>query len=198
LVPEPARRRLVFWMLKRMLIEIRQAVPADVPALENLIRASVLNLQAADYTPEQLQLALERVFGVDTQLIEDGTYFVAEAWIDGERTMAGCGGWSKRKTLYGSDHCAGREDALLDPLSDAAKIRAFFVHPAWARRGIGSRILEVCEAAAAARGFRRLEMGATLTGVPLYLARGYVEREHRQVPLAPGLSLPIVHMEKRL
>ena len=111
------------------------------PALENLIRVSVLELQAADYTAEQRQQALQLVFGVDTQLIEDGTYFVAEAKVDGSQVIAGCGGWSKRKTLYGSDHCAGREDALLDPNHDAAKIRAFFVHPDWARRGIGSRIL---------------------------------------------------------
>jgi GNAT superfamily N-acetyltransferase len=150
-----------------MLLTIRQAVPTDVPALETLIRASVLGLQAADYTPEQLQLSLERVFGVDTRLIQDGTYFVAEAQDGEERVIAGCGGWSKRKTLYGSDHCAGREDALLDPERDAAKIRAFFVHPGWARRGVGSRILQVCETAAAAAGFHRLEMGATLTGVPL-------------------------------
>jgi GNAT superfamily N-acetyltransferase len=118
--------------------------------------------------------------------------------VDGNQVLAGCGGWSKRKTLYGSDHCAGREDALLDPDHDAAKIRAFFVHPDWARRGVGSRILEVCETAAVAAGFRRLEMGATLTGVPLYLARGYVEEEHREVPLRPGVSLPIVRMVKRL
>ena len=180
-----------------MLLLVRQAVLADVPALEELIRASVLELQT-DYTPEQREQALELVFGVDTQLVEDGTYFVAEARVDGDQVMAGCGGWSKRKTLYGSDHCAGREDALLDPQQDAAKIRAFFVHPGWARRGVGSRILEVCEAAAAAAGFRRLEMGATLTGVPLYRARGYVEAEHREVPLRPGLTLPIVHMVKQL
>lgn len=179
-------------------LTIRQAVPADIPALQTLIRASVLGLQAADYSPQQLRLALERVFGVDTQLIEDGTYFVAEARLDKGQVIAGCGGWSKRKTLFGSDHCAGREDALLDPRQDAARIRAFFVHPAWARRGIGSRILEVCESAATAAGFRRLEMGATLTGVPLYLARGYVEGERREVPLVPGHFLPIVHMEKEL
>jgi GNAT superfamily N-acetyltransferase len=181
-----------------MLLTIRQAIPDDIPALQELIRASVLGLQTADYSPEQLELALEKVFGVDTQLIEDGTYFVAEARVDHGQVIAGCGGWSKRKTLYGSDHCAGREDAFLDPAHDAAKIRAFFVHPAWARRGVGSRILEACESAAEAEGFHRLEMGATLTGVPLYLARGYVEKEHREVPLVPGLSLPIVHMEKQL
>jgi GNAT superfamily N-acetyltransferase len=177
---------------------IRSAVPADIPALEELIRASVLELQTADYSPEQRERALELVFGVDTQLVEDGTYFVAQVQRDGGAVIAACGGWSKRKTLYGSDHCAGREDALLDPQRDAAKIRAFFVHPAWARRGIGSRILEVCEAAAFTAGFRRLEMGATLTGVPLYRARGYLEREHLAVPLGPDLSLPIVHMEKLL
>jgi GNAT superfamily N-acetyltransferase len=180
-----------------MLIQIRQAVRADVPSLQDLIRASVLGLQSADYSPEQLKHALERVFGVDTQLIEDGTYFIAEAEVQGESVIVGCGGWSKRKTLYGSDHCAGREDRLLDPVSEAAKIRAFFVHPAWARQGIGSRILEVCEEAARAAGFRRFEMGATLTGVPLYLARGYVERERHEVPLVPGLSLGIVRMEKQ-
>ena len=181
-----------------MLLTVRQAIPEDIPVLQELIRVSVLGLQAGDYTPEQLELALDRVFGVDTQLIRDGTYFVAEAMADHAQVIAGCGGWSKRKTLFGSDHYACREDALLDPAHDAAKIRAFFVHPAWARRGVGSRILEVCETAAAAEGFRRLEMGATLTGVPLYLARGYVEKEHREVPLVPGLSLPIVHMEKHL
>jgi GNAT superfamily N-acetyltransferase len=170
--------------------------------MEHLIRDSVRGLQTADYTPEQRELALEMVFGVDTQLVEDGTYYVAEAGDEaadcGTRIVAGCGGWSKRKTLYGSDHCAGREDALLDPRHDAAKIRAFFVHPLYARRGIGSRILEVCEAAAVMAGFRCLEMGATLTGVPLYRARGYVEGQRREVPLRPGLSLPIVHMVKQL
>jgi GNAT superfamily N-acetyltransferase len=179
-------------------LTIRQAVPTDIPALQDVIRASVLELQAADYTSEQRKKALELVFGVDTQLVADGTYFVAELQEKGAPVIAACGGWSKRKTLFGSDHCAGREDALLDPARDAAKIRAFFVHPTWARRGIGSRMLEVCESAALAAGFRRFEMGATLTGVPLYRARGYVEREHLAVPLAPGLSLPIVHMEKNI
>jgi len=181
-----------------MMFMIRQAMLADVPALEELIQASVQGLQTGDYTPQQREQALELVFGVDTQLIEDGTYFVAEAREDENQVIAGCGGWSKRRTLYGSDHCAGREDALLDPRHDAAKIRAFFVHPGWARRGVGSRILEVCEAAAAKAGFRRLEMGATLTGVPLYRARGYVEGDHREVPLRPGESLPIVLMVKQL
>ena len=110
--------------------------------------------------------------------------------------LAGCGGWSKRKTLYGADHCAGREDSLLDPLRDAAKIRAFFVHPDWARRGIGTMILNECEAAAKAAGFARLEMGATLTGVPFYRSKGYAELEHLSVPLPGGETLPIVRMAK--
>jgi GNAT superfamily N-acetyltransferase len=132
------------------------------------------------------------VYGVDTQLVADGTYFVAE--VDG--TIVACGGWSKRKTLFGADHCAGREDSLLDPARDAAKIRAFFVHPDWARRGIGTRVLEACESAALAEGFTRFEMGATLTGVALYKVRGYREVEKLAVPLANGESLPIVRMEK--
>src|ERR1700753_414747 len=130
-------------------LTIRPAVPADIPALEDVIRASVLELQAGDDTPEQQKWALENGFGVDTQLVADGTYFVAEVQEDATQVMAACGGWSKRNTLFGSDHCAGREDALLDPEREAAKIRAFFVHPGWARRGVGSKILEVCEAAAA-------------------------------------------------
>ena len=179
------------------MLTIRQAVIADVPVLQQLIRLSVLELQH-EYTIEQRERALEVIFGVDTQLIEDGTYLVVEASREGKQVIAGCGGWSKRKTLYGSDRCAGREDALLDPLHDAAKIRAFFVHPDWARRGIASRMLDVCEAAAVGAGFRRLEMGATLSGVPLYLARGYVVAEQREVPLGPGFSLPIVHMVKHV
>jgi N-acetylglutamate synthase-like GNAT family acetyltransferase len=179
------------------MLTVRQAVLADVPALQGLIRTSVLELQH-EYSLEQRLRALEVVFGVDTQLIQDGTYFVVQSAREGKQVIAGCGGWSKRQTLYGSDRCAGREDALLDPRHDAAKIRAFFVHPDWVRRGVGSHLLDVCEAAAFAAGFRRLEMGATLSGVPLYRARGYVAGEQREVPLGPGSSLPIVHMVKQL
>src|SRR5437660_11194391 len=188
-------------------IQLRLAVPEDVPVLREVIDASVRGLQTQDYTPAQIEGALKTGFGVDSQLIADGTYFVAEAGPTAvERTGAqhaqpelmivGCGGWSKRKTLYGSDHWTGREDALLDPLRDAAKIRAFFIHPAWARRGVGGLILEACETAARSAGFTRFEMGATLTGVPFYLAKGYTALEHLQVPLAGGGSLPIVRMVK--
>jgi GNAT superfamily N-acetyltransferase len=173
---------------------IRQAVPADVPALRVLIDASVRRLQAGDYTPSQLESALETVYGVDSQLIADCTYYAAQS----DATLVGCGGWSKRKTLYGGDRWTGRQDDLLDPHRDAAKIRAFFVDPSWSRRGIGTLILEACESAAKAAGFTRLEMGATLTGVPFYRVKGYIELEHLAVPLANGESLAIVRMAKEV
>ena len=185
---------------------IRKAVVDDVPVLRVLIDASVRGLQAQDYTPTQIESALACVYGVDSQLIADGTYFVVETelgkseargeGIGAGPVIVGCGGWSKRKTLYGGDRWSAREDTLLDPRVDAAKIRAFFVHPEWVRRGIGSRILDACERTARKAGFLRFEMGATLTGVPLYKARGYVELEQMGVPLANGESLPIVRMEK--
>jgi GNAT superfamily N-acetyltransferase len=188
-------------------IHIRYAVAADIPALRALIDASVRQLQAGDYTPAQIEGALQTVFGVDSQLIADHTYFVAEAEAETENESSpsaesqpipvGCGGWSKRKTLYGSDHWTAREDALLDPRQDAAKIRAFFIHPAWARRGIGTLILDTCENAARAAGFQRFEMGATLTGVRLFQARGYVTQENLKVPLPNGEFLPVVRMSKQ-
>lgn len=179
-------------------IQIRQATPEDIPALGILIDLSVRGLQMRDYSPAQIELALKSVYGVDTQLIADGTYFVAEAASDSAPILAGCGGWSKRKTLYGGDAWNAREDSLLDPASDAAKIRAFFVHPDWARQGIGTMILEACERAAREAGFRRCEMGATLTGVPFYRARGYAELEHIDAPLPENESFPIIHMARNL
>src|SRR5271168_227731 len=184
-----------------MTIRIRVDEAGDIPLLRELIEASVRGLQARDYSAAQLEGALRTVYGVDTQLIEDGTYFAAESAAaenteSSEALLVGCGGWSRRKTLYGGDQFAGREDSLLDPANDAARIRAFFVHPAWARRGIGGMILEACESAATAAGFRRLEMGATLTGVPFYRAKGYVELEAVEAPLGDGLTLPIVRMGK--
>lgn len=177
-------------------LRIRYAQPSDVPALAALIELSVRRLQAGDYSRAQIEGALGTVFGVDTQLIADGTYFVVEATgADGKPMLAGCGGWSKRKTLFGSDHRPGREDNLLDPLRDNARIRAFFVHPEWARRGIGSMILEACENAAMDVGFRGFEMGATVTGERLYRVRGYEARERLEVPLANGASLLIIRME---
>jgi|SRR5215471_1808273 len=197
-----------------MHIRLRPAATVDIPRLRGLIDASVRGLQAGDYSSDQIERALSTVYGVDTQLIADGTYFVAEAHAEGGNSrvrvsaaglssesgevFVGCGGWSKRKTLYGADHCAGREDALLDPRVDAARIRAFFIHPDWARMGIGSMILETCERAARAAGFTRLEMGATLTGVPFYQARGYSAFARIDVPLGDGVTMPVVHMGKRV
>jgi len=173
---------------------IRCATPDDTPALRALIDRSVRGLQAGDYSPGQIDAALAKVFGVDSRLIADGTYFVVTL----DEILVGCGGWSRRRTLYGGDQWSGREDSLLDPARDAAKIRAFFVDPAYARRGIGTLILRTCERAAIEAGFRRLEMGSTLTGVALYRAHSYVEVERAEVPLGDGLTLPIVRMEKAL
>src|SRR6267378_1038831 len=189
-------------------IQLRFAVPEDVPVLCELIDASARGLQTQDYTPAQIEGALKTVFGVDSQLIADGTYIVAEAGPTAiERTGAqhaqpqlmivGCGGWSKRKTLYGSDHWTGREDALLDPQRDAAKIRAFFIHPDWARRGVGSMILKACEEAARSAGFTRYEMGATLTGAKLFGVKGYAAVKRISIPLVNGETLPVIHMEKQ-
>jgi GNAT superfamily N-acetyltransferase len=181
--------------MSHMAFLLRRALPEDKPALGRLIERSVRELQKLDYSSEQIDVALETVFGVDSQLIADGTYFAVTPDSDAN-LIAGCGGWSRRRTLYGGDQWSGREDAPIDPARDAAKIRAFFVHPDWSRRGIGSMILRACEAAAIQEGFRRLEMGATLTGVPLYEAHGYAQREKAEVPMRGGLTLPIVRMEK--
>jgi GNAT superfamily N-acetyltransferase len=167
-----------------------------VPALHALIEASVRGMQANDYTPDQINGALGTLLGLDTQLVADGTYFVAEVKAACAHILAGCGGWSRRKTLFGSDHAPVREYEFLDPATDAAKIRAFFIHPNFARRGIGTKILEASENAARTAGFSRFEMGATLTGVPLYLARGYHIVERIEVPLRNGAALPIARMAK--
>lgn len=193
-----------------MSLRLRKAAPDDVPILQRLIDASVRGLQAQDYTQQQIDLALKHVYGVDTQLIGDGTYFVVETAgnIAGDvagsvaGNIVGCGGWSKRKKLYGGDVCATPEELLLDPWldarTDAAKIRAFFVAPEWTRQGIASMLLVECETAAAAEGFKRCEMGSTLSGVALYTARGYVEIERLSLPLPGGDVLPVVRMEKQI
>jgi len=186
-------------------LDYRLATAADIPSLGPLIEASIRGLQAGDYSPSQIEQAIGTWLGLDTQLVADQTYFAVEVpeaanpdCLPTIGNLAACGGWSRRKTPYGSDHRPGRDDSFLDPGTEAAKIRAFFVHPAWARRGIGSRILERCEEAARAEGFTRFEMGATLTGIPLYRHHGYVERERVDLPLANGETLPIVKMTKEI
>jgi len=182
---------------QNQIFTIRVATSEDIPALRELIDVSVRVLQRQDYSSEQLDAALGTAYGVDTQLIADDTYYVVEATgRAGEKVLTACGGWSMRKTLYGSDHGPYRDNSMLDPARDAAKIRAFFVHPEWTRRGIASLILKTCEDAAYTRGFRRFEMGATLTGMPMYAARGYAKGEQIEVPLPNGMSLAVVRMSK--
>lgn len=171
---------------------IRPATPDDIPVLETLIERSVRTLQAGDYSPAQIDGALGTVFGVDRQLIADGAYLVAET---GGR-IVGCGGWSRRRTLFGAHEFVERDDSLLDPRTEPARIRAFFVDPDFARRGIGAAILAACEDAARAWGFTRLELAATLTGEPLYARHGYVAVERTDTPLTNGALLPIVRMVK--
>ena len=179
----------------RRCFRLRLATEDDLPALHAVIEASVRALQAGDYTPAQIEGALGTVLGVDTQLILDRTYYLAET-TDEPARIAGCGGWSRRKTLFGADRGPNRAPDLLDPRTDAAKVRAIFVHPEFARQGLGSLILATVEEAAREAGFTRFEMGSTLTGVPLYQLKGYVEVERIAVPLANGESLPVVRMVK--
>jgi len=177
-----------------MAFRIRPAILADKPALEALIARSARELSAADYTPDQIEGALRGAFGVDTQLIRDGTYFAVES----EAQLVGCGGWSYRRTLFGGDARNERDTSELDPRIDAAKIRAFFVDPHHARQGIRQALLNKCEAEAQARGFSRFELMATLPGVRLYAACGYISGERVRYPL-PGskdLSIEFVPMRK--
>ncbi len=176
------------------MFSIRPAAAEDLPALSELIPLSARELSRGFYSPEQIESAIRFVFGPDSRLIADRTYFVAE--IDG--LLVACGGWSKRRTLYGGDQMKAQADPLLDPATDAARIRAFFVHPAFARRGIGAAILRACMDAARAAGFRRLELAATLPGVPLYEAFGFQARERLEAALPDGVVLPIVRMEREL
>jgi len=171
---------------------LRPARLEDRAALEALIARSARELSAGDYTAEQIEGALRGAFGVDTQLIRDQTYFVVEA----DSKVVGCGGWSKRKTLFGGDARSDRDAAELNPQQDAAKIRAFFVDPDYARRGIGKAILDRCETEAREHGFTRYELMATLPGLRLYAARGYVAGEAIQHPLGNGVTIPFVPMRK--
>lgn len=166
----------------------------DVPGIRKVIEASVRGLQAGDYSQAQIEGALATVFTVDSQLIADGTYFIAFA-ESGE--LAGCGGWSFRKTLYGGDHQIERiAPERLDPAVDAAKVRAIFVHPKFARMGLGGLILEAAEREAMGRGFSRFEMGSTLTGVALYRLKGYREVGRVLAPVGGGETIEVVRMVK--
>ena len=173
---------------------LRLATADDRVDLERLIALSARTLGAADYSAAETEGALRGAFGVDTQLIRDGTYFVVEQ----AGQLVGCGGWSRRRTLFGGDARPDRDAAELDPRRDAAKIRAFFVHPLFARRGIGAAILDRCERDAMAHGFTRFELMGTLPGVRLYAARGYVAGDPIDWPLGDGLAIRFVPMTKQV
>lgn len=175
-----------------MSLTSRLATPEDLPVLRPLITAAIAELQKGFLTDAQITSS-QAIMGLDTQLIDDKTYFLVE--LDGE--AAGCGGWSRRATLYGGDHSAGRDTALLDPAHDPAKVRAMYTRPGFTRRGVGSLILSLCEAAAAAEGFRRLELMATLSGRPLYEAAGFVAIEEIS-DAAGGAPVPLIRMRKTL
>jgi GNAT superfamily N-acetyltransferase len=170
----------------------RLAIEGDLPALRALMALAIDELQKGFLSPEQI-VASRALMGLDTQLVADGTYFVVET--DG--VLAGCGGWSRRNTLYGGDHSAGRNAALLDPATEAARVRAMYTHPNFTRRGVGRLILTLCEAAAAQEGFTRVELAATLSGVPLYEAAGYMPIEPFEDERG-GVAVPLIRMGKAI
>ncbi len=177
-----------------MAVRIRTATPGDIPALERLIPTSARALSRGYYSEQQIQAAVRYVFGVDSQLIADGTYYVA---VD-EDDIVGCGGWSWRRTLYGGDQRPMGAGAVLDPAVDAARIRAFFVASDHARQGIGGQILIACERAARAKGFSRLELMSTLPGVPFYRCFCFHEVERVVDTLPDGTRIEFVRMARSI
>jgi GNAT superfamily N-acetyltransferase len=173
---------------------LRKAALNDRPAISLLIERSARGLSREDYSERQIEEAINTIFGVDSELIKDGTYFVAES----DALLIGCGGWSRRRTLFGGDQYAVRESAELDPAREAARIRAFFVHPQWARMGIGRAILERCEQEARQWGFRSLELMATLPGLKFYRSLGYTGSERVTYELGGGTFIDFVPMRKEL
>ena len=172
----------------------RHATAADVPAISRLIESSVRGLSEPFYTRQQIDSALRHLFGPDTQLIADGTYFVAD--VGGE--VIACGGWSRRRTLHGGDQAKHGDDPLIDPRVEPARIRAFFVHPAWARKGIGRLLFYECSTAARAAGFTDVELTATLPGEPLYATLGFTVVERGAVAMPDGVELPTARMHRSI
>jgi GNAT superfamily N-acetyltransferase len=168
----------------------RLALPADAERLRTVMDGAISDLQAEFLTQEQIESS-RMIMGIDNQLIIDGTYYVVEH----HGTVAGCGGWSRRATLYGNDTTPGRDAHLLDPAVDAARIRAMYTHPAFARQGVGWMILELCEQAAAAEGFTRLQLMGTTSGFPLYSAYGFTPLENLEDHRG-GMPVPLIKMEK--
>ncbi|MEX0964117.1 MAG: GNAT family N-acetyltransferase [Pseudohongiellaceae bacterium] len=175
----------------------RVAKASDTEAIRQLMQASIAENMKAFLTPSEIESAKETM-GVDKTLIEDGSYFLIETLHEGKTVLVGCGGWGKRKTLYGGDHTVGRDDSLSNPATDAARIRAMYTHPDWTRRGIGTLLLDLGEEAARRAGFKTIELGSTVPGEPLYLARGYVELERRVEKGANGSDNTVIKMVKTL
>ncbi len=175
----------------------RLAQESDIPAIESLMRAAIAG-NMKDFLSKEEITAAQETMGLDTTLIEDQTYFVIEAEAQGETVMVGCGGWGKRKTLYGGDHTKGRDDDFADPAVDAARIRAMYTHPDWTRQGIGSLLLDLGEDAASKAGFKAIELGSTVPGEPLYLVRGYKEFHRETNVAANGSENTVIHMRKAL
>ena len=175
----------------------RIAQEADTGAIVNLMRASITENMKPFLSASEIEAAKETM-GVDKTLIADGTYFLIETQQEGETVLVGCGGWGKRKTLYGGDHTVGRDDSLSDPSMDAARIRAMYTHPSWTRRGIGTLLLDLGENAARLAGFKTIELGSTVPGEPLYLSRGYVEVERKVEQAANGSDNTVIKMVKPL
>lgn len=173
---------------------LRTARHGDIGRMEALIRRSGIELSRGFYTPEQAQAVTRHVFGVDTRLVEDETYFL----IERAGALLACGGWSKRATLFGADRAKTGADPLLDPATQPARIRAFFVDPAVPRQGLGRRLMEHCEAEAARAGFGMMELAATMPGVPLYRACGFEVVEDFALALPDGVSVPLSRMRKRI
>ena len=176
----------------------RLATMDDVPAIRELMDLAIYELQKAFLDKDQLDVACQ-FMGIDTTLIEDGTYFLILHDEGGDNeTVVGCGGWGKRATLYGGNHSPGRSAELLDPNTDRARIRAMYCHPEWARQGIGSLIMEICQKAAQDAGFSKLTLGATLAGIPLYEKHGFKEVDRRMDTADNGVEVPVVTMIKDL
>jgi len=175
----------------------RIAEQSDIPTIVDIMRASIAENMKAFLSPEEITAAQETM-GLDQTLLRDQTYFLVETEIDGQKIAVGCGGWGKRKTLYGGDHTIGRDDSFADPAIDAARIRAMYTHPDWIRCGIGSLLLELGEAAARDAGFKAIELGSTVPGEPLYKARGYVEFDREKNIAVNGYENIVIHMRKNL
>ena len=175
----------------------RIAGPDDVPAIADLMQQAIERNMADFLSAAEIEAARESM-GVDQTLIEDGTYFLIETEVDGEAVLVGCGGWGKRRTLYGGNHTAGRDDSYSDPATEPARIRAMYTHPDWTRRGIGTLLLQLGEDAARQAGFKHIELGSTVPGEPLYLARGYRELSRVTHRSANGEANVIIHMRKAL